>query len=238
MRLAVISDIHGNLEALKQVLADIEKREVDAVCCAGDIVGYGPFPNEVIQLLQGRNIPSVMGNYDDTIGNSRMVCGCDYKDEEAALMGAFSVQWTSENVTAENKLYLKQLPFEVDMGTENASIRIVHGSPRKFNEYLHENLTDKEVNNILMECTADVLVCGHTHIPFIRSVGGKLVVNAGSVGKPIHGDPRSTYAIIEVNSKNTAEIIFVEYDAASTGKAMAERGMPEVLIDIIRTGKS
>ena len=238
MRLAVISDIHGNLEALKKVLADIEKRGVDTICCAGDIVGYGPFPNEVIQLLRERKIPSVMGNYDDTIGNSRLICGCDYKDEEAALIGAFSVQWTSENVTAENKLYLKQLPFGIDMGTENAGIRIVHGSPRKLNEYLYESLADKEVNSILMECTADILVCGHTHIPFTRLVGGKLLVNAGSVGKPKHGDPRASYTVIEVNGNSRAEIIFVEYDAASTAKAMAERGMPEGLIAIIRTGKA
>ncbi len=238
MRIAVISDIHGNVEALRQVLADIGKRGVDSICCAGDIVGYGPFPNEAVQLLRERNIPSVMGNYDDTIGNSRLVCGCDYKDEESARIGAFSVQWTAENVSTENKLYLRQLPFEIDMGTENTRIRIVHGSPRKLNEYLSEDLSDKEINRILMECTADILVCGHTHVPFIKTVGGKLLVNAGSVGKPKHGDPRASYVIIEVNGQSTAEIIFVKYDAELTARAMEEKGLPDGLVDVIRTGKA
>ena len=238
MRIAVISDIHGNLEALRAVLADIEKREVDMVYCAGDIVGYGPFPNEVIALLQEKSISSVMGNYDDTIGNSRLVCGCDYKDELSARIGALSVQWTADNVTEANRQFLSRLPFEIDIATDNYSVKVVHGSPRRINEYLHRDLSTKEINRILVECTADILVCGHTHIPYERSVGNKLLVNAGSVGKPKHGDPSASYCIIEIHDITSVNIMYVSYDYDITARAIIEKGLPEELAEIIRKGTS
>ncbi len=235
MRIAVISDIHGNLSALNAVLDDIEKKGVDSVCCAGDLVGYGPFPNEVIDLLREKHIASVMGNYDYAVGNSRIVCRCRYKDEEAAQIGAASLQWTTENVTGSNREYLRMLPFEIAVGTDNCGVRLIHGSPRRFYEYLDKDLDDRELNKLLFECVADVLVCGHTHIPYARWLAEKLVVNAGSVGKPRGGDPRASYCIIKINGKPEAEICYVEYDIESTARAIIEKGLPAKLADNLRT---
>jgi len=113
LKIAVISDIHGNIVALQAVLKDISKRKVDMTYCAGDLVGYAPFPNEVIDLLKENKIPVIMGNYDDAIGNQLFVCGCDYKDEQARALGEKSMTWTKEHVTEENKEYLRNLPVEV-----------------------------------------------------------------------------------------------------------------------------
>lgn len=108
MKIAVISDIHGNLHALQAVLSDIMANEVDMVYCAGDLVGYAPFPNEVINLIRLNGIPSVLGNYDDTIANNRLVCGCDYKNEKAQALGEISIAWTKAHVTEENADMLRQ----------------------------------------------------------------------------------------------------------------------------------
>ncbi|PKM81654.1 MAG: YfcE family phosphodiesterase [Firmicutes bacterium HGW-Firmicutes-14] len=237
MKIAVISDIHGNLAALQAVLADIEHKGPDYVCCAGDLVGYGPFPNEVINVIRENKIPSVLGNYDDAIGNRRIVCGCDYKDDESAAIGSASIQWTSEQITEENRAFLKDLPFGIDLGTENCGVRVVHGSPRRLNEYLHQELEEKVLNELLVECTAGVIVCGHTHVPYFKHIGGKLLVNAGSVGKPRHGDPRASYSVVEINGTARAKIYYVEYDVESTAGAIIEKGLPEVLAQKIRTGR-
>lgn len=236
MKIAVFSDVHGNLEALREVLADIGTKGVDTVCCAGDLVGYGPFPNEVVELLRGKGIPSVMGNYDEAIGKNQPVCGCEYRDEEAALTGTSAFQWSLAEVTAANKEYLKRLPFEVDIGTENHGLRIVHGSPRRINEYLYQDMEDKCLNSILFECTADVVICGHTHIPYVKRIGDKLLVNAGSVGRPLHGDPRAAYCIVEINATCMAEVHYVEYDFEVSARAVIETGLPHRLADIIRKG--
>ncbi len=237
MRLAVISDIHGNLAALEAVLSDIKQKNVDTVCCAGDLVGYGPFPDEVIDLLRENQISSVMGNYDYAIGNSRIVCRCEYKDEEAALIGMASIQWTLESISEKNKEFLQRLPFEIDVGTDNYSVRVVHGSPRRNYEYLHENMDEKALYRLLLACRTDVLVCGHTHLPFTRRIGDMLLVNSGSVGKPKHGNPQASYCIVEINGKTDAEICYVKYDFEATAKAIIERGLPAKLAENIRTGQ-
>ncbi len=236
MKIAVISDVHGNLAALQAVLADIEQKGADTVCSAGDLVGYGPFPYEVIGLFKEKRIASVMGNFDYTIGNSRVICRCRYKDEEWARIGEASIKWTLENTTEKNKEFLRQLPFEMAVGTDNYSVRIVHGSPRRNYEYMDLDLAEEKVSRLLFMCQADILVCGHTHIPYVREIGNKLVVNAGSVGQPKHGDPRASYCIIEIDGKARAEVHFVEYDFTSTAAAIIKQGLDARLAEVIRTG--
>lgn len=236
MKFAVISDAHGNLAALRAVLADIEQKGIDSIFCAGDLVGYGPYPYEVIELIKQKRIPSVMGNWDYTVGNSRIVCRCRYKDEKWAGIGTAAVQWTLENVTEKNKEYLQKLPFELAVGTDATGVRIVHGSPRRNYEYLDKDMDEKALNQLLFECRADAIICGHTHIPYIRKIGDKLLINAGSVGRPKHGDPRASYCIIEINGDIKAEICYTGYDFESTAREIIDRGLPAELADVIRTG--
>ena len=113
MKIAVISDIHSNIYALDSVLADIETKDIDMTVCTGDLVGYGTRPNEVIETLKKNKILTIMGNYDDAIGNLKIVCGCDYPDPKYAEKAGLSMQFTGQTTTKENKEYLRNLPKEL-----------------------------------------------------------------------------------------------------------------------------
>ncbi|MCL6635040.1 MAG: metallophosphatase family protein [Peptococcaceae bacterium] len=238
MRIAVISDIHANIAALEAVLKDIEGRAADALICTGDLVGYAPFPNEVIGLIRERQIACVMGNYDDAIGNYRLICGCDYRDAAAQELGERSIAWTRERVTEENKEFLRNLPAGICLQAGGLNVRFVHGSPRRLNEYLHEDVGDGYLKELLAEARADVLVCGHTHVPYHKRLGaGRHVVNAGSVGKPKHGDPLAVYAVLDLGGEVKVEFRKVQYDYESTARAIEASGLPEEFAGALRTGR-
>ncbi|MFD3157809.1 metallophosphoesterase family protein [Haloimpatiens sp. FM7330] len=229
MKIAVMSDIHGNLYALENALKDIKKRNVDTIVCLGDLVGYGPFPNEVINLIRTENILNIKGNYDASVVDNKFSY---IRDTE---INKFSLPWNVENLTEENKLYLKNLPTEITLNYNNKNIKFVHGSPRKINEYLKEN--SKEAQEVMDIFEGDLLICAHTHIPYIKQYGNKLLLNQGSIGKPKMGRPNSTYAIIELTEDNMhGEIIEISYDYSKTMKDMKDKNFPERIIKSIETG--
>ena len=237
IKMALISDIHGNLHALEAVLKDIEKKGVNTVYCTGDLVGYGARPNEVIELIRQNNIPTVMGNYDDAIGNMRLICGCDYKDEQSILLGEKSVAWTKENTTETNKLWLKDLPSRIRLSLSGTDMLLVHGSPGALNEYLYEDTSEENLDRILEESGAGILVCGHTHLPYVKKVKSGYVVNAGSAGMPKHGNPNVTYVIVTLEGSSlTGDIIEVPYDYEDTAREIENSGLPAQFAQNIRTG--
>jgi len=139
MRVATFSDIHGNVHALQAVLADIDRQRPDRIFCLGDLVGYGAFPNEVVELIRERGIPTVMGNYDDGVGFDRDDCGCAYTNPEMRRLGDLSLAWSKELVTPENKAFLRPLLSQVRFEARGRRVLLVHGSPRRINEYLYED---------------------------------------------------------------------------------------------------
>ena len=235
MKIAVISDIHSNVYALNEVLKDIKNRNIDMIVCTGDLVGYGTRPNEVIETLRNEKILTIMGNYDDAIGNFKIVCGCDYKDPKDTEKASLSMQFTSEKTTDENKEYLRNLPKEITFTFNNKTIRFVHGSTRLINEYLKEN--SKESEEVMKELKEDILVCGHTHIPYSKYYGNKLLVNAGSVGTPKTNSPNANYVIIDIKSSVAVEIIEVPYDFEKIAKEIEENEiLPNDFARLIREG--
>jgi len=236
MRFAVIGDVHSNIFALESVMEDIKTKDVDFILCTGDMVGYAPFPNEVIDLVRKSNILSIQGNYDKAIGNSESVCGCDYKDERQLEMAGLSVLFTNMTVTENNRAYLKELPTELRLKADGLQILMVHGSHRKNNEYLFEN--SKEVEEVTNEIVEDILICGHTHKPYYKVINGKHVINSGSAGKPKHGNPNSTYVLVNVVGKNVSvDIIEAPYDFEKTAKAIEDNEMlPNDFADMLRKG--
>ena len=132
--MAILGDIHGNLPALETVLAHIRIHKIDAVYCLGDLVGYGPFPNETIERIRAERLPTLMGNYDDGVGFERDDCGCAYREAEEKRRGDQSLVWTKAQVTPENKAFLRTLPFEIRFETDGRRALLVHGSPRRINE--------------------------------------------------------------------------------------------------------
>jgi predicted phosphodiesterase len=162
---AVFSDVHGNLPALEAILEDIKDRGVASIICLGDLVGYGPFPNEVVALVRERGIPTIMGNYDQGIGFSTGDCGCAYRSEEQRLEGAISLKWTEEVVTAETRTFLRTLEDRFLLETPAGEILAVHGSPRRINEYLFEDRPESALARIGKENPHRAILFGHTHIP-------------------------------------------------------------------------
>ena len=143
MKLAVFSDIHGNMQGLHAVRKDIETRGADVVWCGGDLVGYGADPGEVVEEIQRRGIPTIMGNYDDGIGYFRIACGCDYPNETAMEQGQRSIAWTKANTSEAHKRYLRNLPYKLQREFEGHQVVLVHGSPDVLNEYLFVDVADE-----------------------------------------------------------------------------------------------
>lgn len=239
-RIAVLSDLHGNSVATEAVLADIDRVGVDAVYCLGDLVGYGPFPNETIDLIREREIPTIIGNYDDGVGFDRDDCGCAYKDDAERDRGQQSLLWTRSVVTDERKAYLRSLPPEIRLEVGNVRLRLVHGSPRRMNEYLFEDRGEASLQRIAASADCDVLLFGHTHIPWTRIIGGVQMINTGSVGKPKDGDPRAGWVLLEFGSGPDVTVTMqrVSYDIATVAAAIRETdGLPDhYAMDIERGG--
>jgi putative phosphoesterase len=232
-KIAVFSDVHSNLHALQAVLADIEQQQADRIYCLGDLVGYGAYPNEVIEAIRSRGIPTIMGNYDDGVGNDKGDCGCAYTNPEMRRLGDISLMWTMEHVTAENKAFLRSLLPNIRVEAEGKRILLVHGSPRRINEYLYEERALVSLERIARNVEADTMVFGHTHLPYIKIVAGVLFVNDGSVGKPKDGDIRAAYALLNVAETITATIRRVPYDVGAAASAVRASGLPEHFAELL-----
>ena len=227
MRAAVITDIHANLPALQAVLARIKELGLDAVYCGGDLVGYGPHPNEVCALIRDRGIPTIYGNYDHAIARDLDDCGCAYVTPHDRELGQGSVEWTLAHTDAASKAFMHDLPFDLRFDMDGIRIRLVHGSPRKVNEYLFEDKPASLYERLAAGADCDVLVFGHTHKPWVREYGGVLFVNCGSVGKPKDGDPRAAFVVLESSQAGfTATIERVPYDAEAVAREVAASGLP------------
>ena len=225
MRIAIFSDIHANLLALEAVLADIQRQHVDAVYCLGDLVGYATSPNEVIERIRREQIPTVMGNYDDGVGFDRDECGCAYRDPEEKRRGDQSLTWTKARVTPDNKAFLRSLLPEIRLSADARRLLLVHGSPRRINEYLFEDRPLSSFQRLAAASNADVIAYGHTHKPYTKSVDHVLFVNVGSVGKPKDGDPRACYAILDTTTPD-ARFARVDYDVAAAADAVRASDLP------------
>lgn len=237
-QVTIFGDIHGNLPALEAVLADIDVRQLSPLYCLGDLVGYGTFPNEVTEMIRSRNIPTIIGNYDQGVGSSSDDCGCAYTSKEAEALGKRSIAWTNENSSAENKLFLRQLTAQIPLELHGLRVLLVHGSPRKINEYLFADRPDATLERLLDMAQADVLVCGHTHIPYHRILpSGRQVINAGSVGKPKDGNPQACYVVLEANNRDlTVSFRRVPYDIERAAQAIEASDMPHEYADMLRSG--
>jgi putative phosphoesterase len=231
-RVAVITDIHANLPALQAALARIDELEVDGVYCGGDLVGYGPHPDAVCALIAERAIPTIYGNYDHAIARDLEDCGCAYVTPDDRELGQRSVDWTLAHTGQASKDFMRSMPFDLRFAVGESSVHLVHGSPRKVNEYLFEDKPARLYERLAAAEAADVLVFGHTHRPWIRKFGGVLFVNCGSVGKPKDGDPRAAFAVLEAAADRVAaRIERVDYDAGAVAREVAAAGLPAEFAD-------
>jgi putative phosphoesterase len=249
MTIALFSDIHANLPALEAVLADIDRRNPDSIYCLGDLVGYNIWPNEVIRR---RKIPTIAGNYDFGIGRMSDDCGCAYKTDEEKDMGKVSISFTNKIMMTEERAYLRSLPshirVEFQLNNDKLNLLLVHGSPRKINEYLFEDRDERSLLRIMKDADADVMCFGHTHKPYHRVLEEegrfRLAINIGSVGKPKDGDSRACYVILTFGETSSVsncnsigvEFVRVPYDVGRAAKAVEDSPLPNGYADVLRSG--
>ena len=246
MRLVLLSDVHANLPALEAVLADIERRAPDAaVYHLGDLVGYAPWPNEVVDAIQAAGIPGVAGNYDSTTATGYKHCGCRYEDPRQEALSHLSYAWTLAHTSEASRTWLGRLPFRLDLRplgghVAGPTVTLVHGNPILNTFYWTDDRGDDFNLKMARQVgarTGDVIAFGHTHRPWHRVVNGIVFVNSGSVGRPKDGDWRAAYVILEIVPGTVhVDIVRVEYDLARAQRAVRESDLPDDFADFLGTG--
>ncbi len=246
MRYALISDIHANLPALEAVLRDVAMREgVDATYHLGDLVGYAPWPNEVVETLIAAGISGVAGNYDSTVAADYKHCGCQYEDPRQEELSHVSYAWTRAHVSPRTKAFLGGLPFRIDIRPNGGhvagpTVTLVHGNQTLNTVYVHQDRSDaflEKMGSGLGARAGDVVCFGHTHVPWHRVVEGVHYVNTGSVGRPKDGDWRASYVVLDVEAGSVnAEIVRVDYDVEAAAQAIIASELPDDFADYLRQG--
>jgi len=254
MKIALFSDIHANLPALEAMFADMESRAIDATYCLGDLVGYNIWPNEVINAIRQRAIPTIAGNYDYGIGRASDECGCAYKTDEDKAMGKISIAYTNELVQPSERDYLRTLPAHIRVEYKPddlpLNLLLVHGSPRKINEYLFEDREEKSLLRIMQQADAHIMCFGHTHKPYHRILQEEKegttmyrhAINIGSVGKPKDGDTSGCYVLLTLDVQATVlnqhsiqvEFVRFNYDVEKAARAVEKSILPDHYADMLR----
>jgi len=220
----IISDIHSNSDALKAVIEDMNNHHIDLVLCTGDIVGYHSHPEETVQILRDEKVISIQGNHDADVLAKRF--------NPKRTPDIF--EYTYENMSEESRKWLADLPQSQEIVVEAVSILMSHGSPEDIEEYLHQS--SDEAENYANLCDSDVLLSGHTHLPWVHQFDDTLFVNSGSVGKPKQGKPIATWAQLTISGTiAAAEIREVEYDNSRIVSATKDAGFDRYA-EALRTG--
>lgn len=210
MKFAIIGDIHSNKYALRSVLDDIQKKDVDFILSTGDLVGYLTHPNEVIQMLRESNVLSIMGNHDQRVAETspitKTAINAMTTDE---IFSKGSLAFNNLEITSKNKDYLKNLPKQLKLRCNNFELLMVHGSPTKIDEYLYPD--SEKLIEISKKVDEDVIISGHTHSPYHLIKNGRHFINPGSVGKPKNRRYEGTYMILDITDQIQSNIVQVDY---------------------------
>ncbi len=246
MRYALFSDVHANRPALEAVLRDVAQRPtLTGIYHLGDLVGYAPWPNEVVDMIRQAAIPGVAGNYDSTVATHYKHCGCRYEDPRQEALAHESYAWTLAHASDQSKRFLGGLPFRIDIRPfgghlAGPSIRLVHGNHVLNTVYVTEDRSDEFLAAMATSLGAragDIVCFGHTHKAWHRMVDDIHFVNTGSVGRPKDGDPRAGYVLLDVTvDAVTVEFIRVEYDIEAAARGILASELPDEFAEYLRTG--
>ncbi len=219
MIVGLVSDVHGNLPALEAVLSDMPP--VDALACAGDVVGYNPWPGECVDVLRARDAVTVRGNHDGVV-----VDDLSFRFNDMARAGA---AYARERLTEAQLSWLAALPIE--RLAFDGRVKLIHGHPDDPNRYTYtEDFSPRLLGD------EDILVLGHTHVQHVERYAGGIVVNPGSVGQPRDGNPDAAYAIVDLDGRDV-DLHRVEYDVEAVRQAVEEAGLPEKIGSRLERGR-
>lgn len=238
-QLAVFGGVYSNHLALNEVLTDISRRGADVTWCLGDLGGFGPNPDRSAERLRASGIPMLRGNYDDAIGHERPDCGCGYSDPRDNAFAQRSYDYTAARTSADHKRWMRGLPEQHRLAIAGRRVLLCHGSPRQVNEFLWDSsCSDAFLAWLCDTHAADVIVCGHSGLPWHRALpAGRHVINVGAIGRPAN-DGSTDVAWAEITLADEVAVVFrrVRYDhEALAGEMEDERLAPE-FIETIRTG--
>jgi predicted phosphodiesterase len=246
MRYALISDIHANLPALEAVLNDIAGQTgVTGTYHLGDLVGYAPWPDETVALIERSAIPGVAGNYDSTVATDYKHCGCRYEDPVQEALSHVSYGWTRAHVSPATKRFLGSLPFRIDVRPNGGHLAgprllLVHGTPTLNTVYWTEDRSEEFCLKMAAQAglgAGDVIAFGHTHKPWHREIQGIHFVNTGSVGRPKDGDWRAGYVLLSMESGHVeADVRRVGYDLDRAMAGICASELPDEFAGYLRTG--
>jgi len=237
MKIALIGDIHANLPALQAILAHITTQGVDAIWNVGDSIGYGPFPNEVLDTLQEKDILSIVGNYD--LKSLSMPTRSSKWREKKHPLKLLAFQWTYDSLTPANRNYLRSLPEQRRLKMLGKDVLLTHASPVSNKEYIGSKTSKKRLKELALASAADIVICGHSHQPFADKAKGVWFINTGSVGRPDDGNPKASYAVATFQKKSVAvEHFRIDYNVKRTVKAIQSNHLPPEFAEMFIQGRS
>ncbi len=225
MKIAVISDIHANIFALEAVLAHAQTLGIKYFWCLGDQVQFNAFPDQVVKTIRKLDPVAIQGNVDQAILKIGKKKQAKITEEEQPFY------WTYRQLSRKSREYLADLPSSIKVKLKGYRFLLTHGSPKGIADNIYADTPDEYLRELTTLTRADFILCGHTHKPFIREVDGISFINPGSVGKPVDGDPRASYCVIQVKKGFvTIDHFRVEYDLATALATMREAGQPDLYI--------
>jgi putative phosphoesterase len=229
MRLLLLSDIHGNMEALNAIRDNVS---YDQAICMGDLADYGPDPLAIIDWVRDSKIPTVRGNHDNAVA-LHVDCGCGYKYKH---LSEATREYTWQQITEKEEEFLMALPQSLDFTFEHLKVRAVHGSPKSFFDYIYPDTPEDKVTPMIEGEACDYMLAGHTHVPMIRKLPGLTMLNPGSAGQPRDGDRRASCMVFDTVTEKP-QVIRVEYDIDQTCKKVrAAMPLADELEAILRRG--
>lgn len=231
VRIAVFSDVHANLPALEAVLEFVEGLVLDHVLCLGDLVGYGPHPREVIALVREKNIPCVLGGTDVRV--IFPVPGPKKSPETEAALA-----WTREQLGEEEKAFLRSLPPMRKLQTPFGRAKAFHGRPDDPEARFPLYESEAELRPVLESLRASLVLTGGGHVPVFRSLTRGYLLDPGSVGLTLGGEPGADLAVLTVSPEEVRSRIYkIPYDYAQTAFDIQAWGLPERIAEVVRTGR-